>query len=292
MQKYTSHYLDKNNCLGDVCRISTSSDLKCFKALFDAERPFIIKGLTKNWQAPKLWNLNYFDQVVGDRLISCVHLTDSNLTAYEEIKEMLFSEFLIILKNTLINNSTTELNQKLYLVISRIMSHHNNRRKVQLPELLKDIEIPVFIPFKRLWQINLWIGAGGNKSNLHFDPEDNLLIPLQGFKKLILIPPNQTKLISRKGPTHQHSAVNVFDIIDKTKYPKIDSIKYYQTVIEPEEALYIPSGWWHAVNSSDDLNIAVNIWWLAKPHYLLKLYNPVRQRLWKTKGKWLSVLFP
>ena len=41
----------------------------------------------------------------------------------------------------------------------------------------------------RLVAVNFWLGDGGLRSALHYDPHDNLLVQLRGAKTLLLFPP-------------------------------------------------------------------------------------------------------
>ena len=45
---------------------------------------------------------------------------------------------------------------------------------------------------ERLNSVNLWIGDGGMRSNLHWDGHDNILLQLTGTKTLLLLPPEAT----------------------------------------------------------------------------------------------------
>ncbi len=284
------HDLCKENSLGDVCKFEFTKNYDSIKEMFGISRPFIIKKVTHDWPAKALWNLDYLNQKVGHRSIRYGRLNNSNVVSYDAIESQTLGDFINYLKKYLSKNYISKKYEKLYLITSRLMSH-DKARSVQLPELLRDINIPPFIPFNKLWEINMWMGCGGNRSNLHFDPEENLLIPLFGSKKIILFPPNQSKFLyqnnSKKTKTLE-SCVDVFDI-DRKKFPLIDKAMYWQTEISEGEGLYIPAGWWHAIESSDYLNIAVNIWWLVKSRFLLKKNNPAVKRLWQKDRKWLSI---
>lgn len=285
------HELEKKNFLGDLERVNCQ-DVLTIKKLIRKNIPFVLTGIGTTWKAHRLWDLDYFDRVAGHRTIHCVSLDEKNLTKYEEIQKITFSEFISAIKAN-ISETNTHLQKRLYLVISRIAAH-KNRPDPQLPALLKDIEIPSFLPRRRLWTVNLWVGAGDNKSNLHFDPDNNVLAPIKGTKELILISPNQGKFLYRnreKTENRLQSKVDVFNI-DRQKYPEIDYARYYQTKIQQGEGLYIPAGWWHAVTSSPGLNIAVNCWWLSSARYLFSINNPVRIIQWSIKKKWISILFP
>lgn len=286
-----NHNLKKENFLGELQRVKYQDD-EVIKKLIKKNLPFILNGIGTTWKAHKLWNLDYFNEVAGHRTIHCVALDGKNLTKYEELQKITFSEFIFCIKNNL-SDTHKNFQKRLYLVISRIAAH-KNRPDPQLPELLQDIEIPSFFPRRRLWTVNLWVGAGDNKSNLHFDPDNNILVPIKGTKELLLISPEQGKFLYRnkkKTENRLQSKVDVFNV-DREKYPEIDCAHYYQVKVQQGEGLYIPAGWWHAVSSSPGLNIAVNCWWLSSAKYLFSINNPVRIIQWSVKKKWISILFP
>ncbi len=274
------HELPTKNSRGEVCRFSAVDDPKCIAKLFSSHKPFIIRNASTSWNAISTWNADYLSELVGTNQ---VWIRDSHQHS-SQIERVAFSEFLSRLQK----NTKTK---KPYLVLSRMLAHRR-ARSVQLSRLLKDIEIPCYIPWERLWEINLWMGYGSNKSHLHFDPEENLLIPINGAKELIIFEPKYTKYIYQnldKGGNILQSKVDIFNL-DYKKFSKIKNVKYYQIKVEPGDALYIPSGWWHAVESAKGINISVNIWWLPSPKFLFKF--PTCSRLWQKHSKWWSVLFP
>ena len=46
-----------------------------------------------------------------------------------------------------------------------------------------------------IWDVNLWVGASGGCTPLHYDTTCNLLTQLCGRKRLLLFPPSQTYLL-------------------------------------------------------------------------------------------------
>jgi lysine-specific demethylase 8 len=272
------HQLDQKKSLGEICRFSPIDTVEVFKNLLKIHKPFIIKDFSINWPAFKLWNLDYLVKKEGD---SKIWVRDGS-TVKQTIESISFREF----ASNIRDGSESTGHPNLYLILSRIMSN-KKARTVQIPSLLQDIILPNFIPIQRLWEINLWVGARGNRSKLHFDPEENLLVPIRGIKKLILIKRSKTRNVYQNLDGNiLESKVDVFNL-DKKAFPDIDKVKFYQIVLEPGEALYIPSGWWHAVESSQDINIAINFWWLPNISFLFK--TPTYRRLWQKKEKWMSV---
>src|SRR3546814_15586302 len=57
---------------------------------------------------------------------------------------------------------------------------------------------------------------------------------------------------------------------DLAAHPRfIDAMAEAQTVeLEPGDAIFIPSMWWHHVEGLADFNILVNYWWRRTPAWL------------------------
>ncbi len=288
------HDLKDYNCLGELRHINIKGrSIQEVREYLKPGEPFIINDLPQEWKAYEKWNIEYLNNKVGHKTISYVQLDNNNMTSYETKQTTKFSYLIDNLNQILSPELRQKKHQALYLVISRIMSHPN-ARNIQLPELLPDINLPSFIPIHRLWEINLWIGAGGNKSNLHYDPEENLLVVMTGSKKLVLFQPSYRKFLYQyreKNTNTLQSRVNLFDI-DRSLFPEIDHAKYYQTTIYSGETVYIPPGWWHAVESSKELNIAININWLPSANYLFRIGNPAREYILNHSTLLKSILFP
>ena len=287
------HGLPQGQCLGDVCRIEYKESEEQIMEMLERRRPFIIKNMTQSWPCKQIWNPEYFRSRVGNNQIYYVITENGNVAKYSKIHQMPMSEFLDRLESMDECALQSGDSKSLYLVVTRIMSHHN-RNTAQLPVLLSDITIPHFIPYERLWQVNLWLGKGSNKSNLHFDPEENLLSPIIGVKNVLLFSPEYDRFLyknNERGTNMLQSKVDVFNF-EPDQFPLVNKAYYYQTQVQENETLFIPAGWWHAVESSPTLNIAVNIIWLVKPYFLLRFHDKVTKDIYDKDGKWKSVLSP
>ncbi len=128
------------------------------------------------------------------------------------------------------------------------LSHHN------MPPLLQDTVPP------RIWMGNhITVPA-------HYDKAHNIAACVSGRRRFTLFPPKQAKNLYVKldntpagAPTSIASRTNP----DLDKYPKYrDALTAStSTELEPGDAIYIPAGWWHQVESIGDLNILINYWW-------------------------------
>ena len=57
---------------------------------------------------------------------------------------------------------------------------------------------------------------------------------------------------------------------DYEKHPKFrDAIENAQVAeMEPGDAIFIPSMWWHHVEALSSLNVLINYWWRPSPAYM------------------------
>lgn len=120
---------------------------------------------------------------------------------------------------------------------------------------------------------SLWIG---NRCSVptHFDVPSNIACCVLGRRRFTLFPPEQLKNLY-VGPmdlTPAGQTVSMVDVNhpDDARYP-LFAEAYQQALIvdmEPGDALFIPSMWWHNVEGLDDVNALVNFWWREEPAYL------------------------
>jgi ribosomal protein L16 Arg81 hydroxylase len=90
----------------------------------------------------------------------------------------------------------------------------------------------------------LWLGSAGTVTPLHFDPPDILFYQLYGSKTWFMYPPEEReKLYPSVGV---HAEFNPFNP-DYDRHPLAREAKPRALQLEAGDALYIPSGWWHAV---------------------------------------------
>jgi len=216
--------------------------------------PVVFKGAAVNWTAFKKWQPEYFKDVYGDRSFRVAYnhqgvfnyCEDCDTGAVESLDKPMHEIVDLISKE----NSTYYLKQC--------------NMKRDFPELLQDIDPPKILRrLKEILVINFWFGGGGCKSPLHFDRADNFFVQLLGKKRVTLFPPSAGKyLYPSEDKKRPHiSRVNIF-APDEDMYPLLKDAKKEKIVVElePGDVLYIPSLWWHGVESLGT-SISVNIWW-------------------------------
>jgi hypothetical protein len=103
-------------------------------------------------------------------------------------------------------------------------------------------------------------------SSLHYDANHNLLCLVKGGKTVILISPSYTHLLKAlpayfSSPNHSNLTKDDLMIFTNTfsSDQSNSKIGIYKVSLSPGDVLFIPEGWWHAVES-DRCSYAVNYW--------------------------------
>jgi hypothetical protein len=112
----------------------------------------------------------------------------------------------------------------------------------------------------------IWIG-NAFVTPAHFDESDNLACVVSGKRRFTLFPPEQVGNLYvgplEFAPTPTPISMVDFSAPDLTRFPRFaHALEAAQVAeLEPGDALYIPSLWWHHVESIGVMNVLVNYWW-------------------------------
>lgn len=121
--------------------------------------------------------------------------------------------------------------------------------------------------------MSIWIG---NQTRIaaHYDLPDNLACVVAGHRRFTLFPPEQLANLYI-GPldfTPAGQAISLVDFKrpDFAKFPKFaEALQHaYVAELEPGDAIFIPSMWWHHIEALDRFNVLVNYWWRQSPEYM------------------------
>lgn len=196
-------------------------------------KPVILEGLVDEWKAKKMWNLSFFKENYGQKIIPVTQCDKTN-----QIVEMRLLDYIKVLESKKIEN------KELYL--------RNWSFTKENPELLEYYHVPDH--FNQNWLSYLseefltpprWIllGPKNTYTPLHQDvfmthSWNALLI---GKKQWFLFEP--THYIEKRGKIIRN--------------PETKNEACYYAIQKPGDILFIPSGWWHHVKNKE-LSLALS----------------------------------
>jgi len=131
---------------------------------------------------------------------------------------------------------------------------------------------------------SIWIGTP-TKIAAHNDFPDNLACCAVGKRRFTLFPPDQFRNLYL-GPidnTPAGRAVSMVDLAapDLAAYPRFAAALDTAQVadLEPGDALFIPSLWYHHVEASAPFNVLINYWWRETPRFLGQPQNALNHAI-------------
>ncbi|MDZ4261311.1 MAG: cupin-like domain-containing protein [Pseudomonadota bacterium] len=132
--------------------------------------------------------------------------------------------------------------------------------------------------------VSIWIS---NKCRIaaHWDSPLNIACSVVGHRRFTLLPFEQMEnlYIGPLDKTPAGQAISLVDFYspDFERFPKFKNALPHALVadLEPGDGLFIPSMWWHHVESLDSLSVLVNYWFKRAPTFFAKpldaLFNAV-----------------
>lgn len=165
-----------------------------------------------------------------------------------------------------------------------------------LPALALENPLPLVAAMNATARI--WVGNATQVAT-HFDLSDNIAVVAAGRRRFTLFPPEATPDLY-VGPLNITLAGQPVSMVDPLA-PDMAAYSRYATAeplaqfadLEPGDAIYIPTLWWHHVAASAPINLLVNYWhndaprgggFLALVHAMLAIRGqPAPQRAaWRT----------
>jgi hypothetical protein len=132
-----------------------------------------------------------------------------------------------------------------------------------LPRFAQENVAPALPPSTRP---RLWLG-NTITTPAHFDESSNLACVVSGARRFTLFPPGQVDNLYIGpldfAPTPTPISMVNFRDPDYALHPRFRDAQAAALVadLQPGDALYIPTFWWHHVQSTGPLNMMVNYWW-------------------------------
>jgi len=121
--------------------------------------------------------------------------------------------------------------------------------------------------------VRIWLG---NRTRVaaHYDALENIACVCAGRRRFTLFPPDQLPNLyvgpMELTPAGQQISLVDFENPDFEQHPRYaEALKHARSaILEPGDAIYIPSMWWHQVDGLDPFNILINHWWREVPEHM------------------------
>ena len=239
--------------------------------VYESEVPIVLKGLVDEWPAVQACRqslasaANYLSKFWSDRPVT-VLVSDGDIDG-----------------RFFYNEDCTGFNFKggtapLGLVFQKLAEHSDDEsaQTIYVGSTSVDRWLPGFreqndvtIPGNDV-VVSAWIG---NRSRIsaHFDFPDNVACVVAGRRRFTLFPPDQIKNLYI-GPLDLTPAGQAISLVDFSN-PDFDRFPNFEKALqaactydlEPGDAIFIPSMWWHHIESLSSFNMLVNYWWCSTP---------------------------
>lgn len=236
-----------------VQRVSAPDPAAFAREVVRAQRPAVLCDLVRRWPAAR-WTLASLAARLGPRDVSPVVLTggrfEVDLREGVRTRRMPLAEYLAHLASP----GAPPYYLRLPL-------------EGELRALTHDAPLDAWCAGAVAAKHNLWVGAAGTASDLHYDMTHNLVAQIEGRRRVTLFAPaDGPRLYPHPLRTlnAHHSQVRV-EAPDLARFPRYAEARPVEVLLEAGEVLFIPRGWWHHFESLAP-SIAINCFWATARH--------------------------
>jgi ribosomal protein L16 Arg81 hydroxylase len=127
----------------------------------------------------------------------------------------------------------------------------------------------------------LWYGAGGQVTPMHFDENENMLCQIHGSRTFTLIDPYFNDMVYIDNEKTQVYTLVDAKKPDLEKYPLFKYTKQLKVHVNAGDCVYLPSYWYHMVESAPGRNVAVNWWYMPVSNIANTVWVGLSSRIWK-----------
>jgi hypothetical protein len=149
----------------------------------------------------------------------------------------------------------------------KIISNLDETAFAKLATLFPAVNDKIIQPSRRDYR-NLWVNRKGDGTALHFDLPMGFNLQLLGSKTYYFFEPGTRgcyphSWLSAKG--HCSRIANIHDV-DPELFPRFEGVRprLRQVTVNQGDVTFIPSCWWHQVDSHADLNMNLTWGWIDR----------------------------
>ena len=220
-----------------------------FAALRRAATPVRLDGLVEKGPGLAKWSLSSLRERFADRVISVVPTKDGRLVADVDngvqFGTVRFGDYVDLVERG-----------------ERPPCYLAAPAHTWLPELLADFPPPEYCRYAPWLNSRFWLSAAHTSAPMHRDVAQNIFFQLVGRKRFYLYPPAATPWLYSHPLSSALPNYSRFDPEqpDYERFPLSRRVQPLEVILDPGDALYLPSRWWHQVRSLD-ISISLNFWW-------------------------------
>jgi hypothetical protein len=207
---------------------------------YSTNRPVIITGMMEDWPAMRKWDLDYFAQRFGDRVVE-VQMGRTAGANYEierekYIQKIRFGDFVEKVR-------TAGQTNDFYLT-----ANNSSANRHILPELWDDIvQIPEYLSGDQPGGF-FWMGPAGTITPFHHDLTNNFMAQVIGRKRIKLAPSWDLPAMHN----HKHCFSQVDGrVAPPAPHPGLEEAQIMDFVLGSGEILFLPIGCFHYVEGVD-----------------------------------------
>jgi len=227
-------------------------------------RPLVIKGAFARPELCEQWTPAYLGAAAGDKQVLAYVSADGRFPGGRGPYDDKVHRAVEMSMRECIERMSSEQHPPILAEGERCYLYQANASL--FGDLLQALPDPAQVPTR--WSAtgkvikNLWISSAGNITPLHHDYVENILLQVNGVKRVLLWGPEQYDLlyVTPFGEPHdRQSPIDVNDA-DLEKYPRFAEASALEAVLGPGDMLYLPLGWFHHIET-EEMAVSINYWW-------------------------------
>ncbi|MDC1200504.1 cupin-like domain-containing protein [Pelagibacteraceae bacterium] len=208
------------------------------------DEPYVIKKFSKNWDAQKKWNFDYIKN--QDKNLKINAVKGNAASSSKKIKRFTLENYM---------KNITKKNFNSYLTTFYLFK--------KFPKLKNEINFTGIKKRSLIRHYLAWIGPKGSITGFHLDWSENINVQIRGEKNFYLVSPkyNNQMYISEK--FERISITSKVDLKNHSpkEYPEFRKVKILKFNLKESDAIYIPRGWWHYVETlRPSISVSVHFW--------------------------------
>jgi hypothetical protein len=203
-------------------------------------RAVVLPGAAREWPAVTRWTATYLKERCGEATVEVMFDRDTATTpelntAKRLARSMRFADYVDLVYSGLRTNN--------YYIVSRNNFFDDERTRTLLADLAPTPWVRTDLVGDN---VNMWFGPAGTLTPLHCDARNNVIVQIVGRKIVRLYAPYYAPMMAQRTMWYAES--------DPPTLPtNATGPRAVETRLEigPGDALFIPVGWWHAIEAAD-----------------------------------------